>query len=92
MSEVWFSQRKALEREFNEWADENNAAKSPFNAITWMVAIKKHEPDVRHGYWIEVRDRWGSCVGEKCSECGRRVKNGGENYCPKCGSKNGRLI
>jgi hypothetical protein len=47
---------------------------------------------VRYGRWIEVRDKWGSCVGEKCSECGRRVKNGGENYCPKCGSKNGRLI
>lgn len=40
-----------------------------------------------HGHWIEVRDRWGSCVGEKCSECGRRVKNGGENFCPKCGLK-----
>lgn len=41
---------------------------------------------MRHGYWIEVRDKFNSLVGVKCSKCGRKVKNGGENYCPKCGA------
>lgn len=40
-----------------------------------------------HGYWIVIRDKWGNALGVKCSECGRRVKNGGENFCPKCGLK-----
>ena len=42
---------------------------------------------VRHGRWIMVRDRYNQPLGQKCSKCGRRVKNGGENYCPECGAK-----
>ena len=41
----------------------------------------------RHGRWIWVRDKYNYPIGMKCSECGRRVKNFGENYCPKCGAK-----
>lgn len=42
---------------------------------------------VRHGKWVWVRDKHNYPMGMKCSECGRRVKNLGENYCPKCGAK-----
>ena len=43
---------------------------------------------VVHGYWIEVFGRkYGNSLGMQCSECGRRVRNRGENYCPKCGAK-----
>lgn len=42
---------------------------------------------VRHGQWIEIRDKYNYLIGMKCSECGRRVRNCGENYCPKCGAK-----
>lgn len=42
---------------------------------------------VVHGHWIEVRDKYNCKMGEKCSVCGRRVRNMGENYCPKCGAK-----
>ena len=42
---------------------------------------------VRHGCWIEIRDKFNYCIGMKCSKCGRRVRNCGENYCPKCGTK-----
>lgn len=42
---------------------------------------------VKHGRWIWVRDRHNYAMGMKCSECGRRVKNCGENYCPNCGAK-----
>ena len=42
---------------------------------------------VRHGRWIEIRDKFNYLIGMKCSECGRRVRNCGENYCPKCGAK-----
>ena len=43
---------------------------------------------VVHGYWIEVFGRkYGNSLGMQCSECGRRVRNRGENYCPKCGVK-----
>lgn len=37
--------------------------------------------------WVPVRDDHGQLLGMKCPQCGRRVKNKGENYCPKCGSK-----
>lgn len=41
----------------------------------------------KHGRWIEVREKnYGYRIGVKCSECGRRVRNRGENYCPKCGA------
>lgn len=43
----------------------------------------------RRGQWIPVRDKHGCMVGVKCSECGRRVRNIGENYCPRCGVKMG---
>ena len=42
---------------------------------------------VRHGRWIEIRDKYNYCIGQKCSKCGRRVRNCGENYCPSCGAK-----
>lgn len=42
---------------------------------------------VTHGRWIPVRDiRSGDMYGVKCNKCGRRVRNGGENYCPRCGA------
>lgn len=43
---------------------------------------------VVYGHWIEIRDKFGYCIGMKCSNCGRRVRNCGENFCPKCGAKN----
>ena len=42
--------------------------------------------EVVHGRWVEVRNRFGYCIGMKCSRCGRRVRNCGENYCPHCGA------
>ena len=50
------------------------------------IPIIEAEP-VRHGRWIEIRDKYNYCIGQKCSECGRRVRNCGENYCPSCGAK-----
>lgn len=50
--------------------------------FTKMLKELDYEP-VRRGEWIIVRDRDGYPLGTKCSRCGRRVKNGGENYCPK---------
>ena len=44
------------------------------------------DADQAHGRWILVRDRFGNAMGSKCSECGRRVRNHGENYCPNCGA------
>lgn len=41
---------------------------------------------VAHGRWILVRDKFGNAMGSKCNECGRRVRNSGENYCPNCGA------
>lgn len=43
--------------------------------------------EVRHGYWIRVRGEYNQSLGVKCSECGRRVRNRGERYCPNCGTK-----
>jgi len=43
---------------------------------------------VVHARWIEIRgEMWNELLGQKCSNCGRRVRNCGENYCPKCGAK-----
>lgn len=42
---------------------------------------------IRHGEWIKITDRFGYPIGMNCSECGRRVRNCGENYCPKCGAR-----
>ena len=43
--------------------------------------------EVVHARWIEVRDKHNYCIGMKCNNCGRRVRNCGENYCPNCGAK-----
>lgn len=40
-----------------------------------------------HGHWIVIRDKWGYPTGNQCSECGRRVRVDGENFCPRCGLK-----
>ena len=60
-----------------------------YHIILPIVALTHTEDaePVRHGYWIDVRDKFNYCMGVKCSKCGRRVKNGGENYCPNCGAK-----
>jgi hypothetical protein len=42
--------------------------------------------EVKYGHWLEVRDKFGSCLGVKCSECGRRVRSRGEHFCPNCGA------
>jgi hypothetical protein len=43
--------------------------------------------EIRQGQWLEVRDKFGSCLGVKCSECSRRVRNHGEHFCPNCGAE-----
>lgn len=68
---------------------ENRAYADGWNslyAILQQAPVVDAEP-VRHGRWIEVRDKFNYCIGMKCSSCGRRVRNCGENYCPKCGVK-----
>ena len=58
-----------------------------------VLEIIGNEPTIEaapvvHGYWIEVFGRkYGNSLGMQCSECGRRVRNRGENYCPKCGAQ-----
>lgn len=40
---MFFGDRKKLEAEFRKWAEENNAACSMFNAITWLVEVKGYQ-------------------------------------------------
>lgn len=35
---LWFNQRKTLEDLFNIWADENHAAKSCFNVVSFLMS------------------------------------------------------
>ena len=60
---------------------------------------KRHVPEVadylishgvtvqKHGRWIPQDDRY---VKFMCSVCGSKNYDGGSNYCPYCGAKNGR--
>lgn len=34
---LFFSERKSLEKFYNEWITENNIANTPFNVITFLV-------------------------------------------------------
>lgn len=53
---------------------------------TGGVSRCEHVVEDRHGTWIAVRNKFGDYIGMSCSECGRRVRNGGENFCPNCGT------
>lgn len=75
----------ALKRDVKRWFASTANRERMKEALDSAPTIEA-EP-VRHGRWIMVRDRNNHPLGVKCSECGRRVKNSGENYCPKCGSK-----
>ena len=58
--------------------------------VAWSAIVEAPTVDaveVVHARWIEVRDKHNYCIGMKCNNCGRRVRNCGENYCPNCGAK-----
>ena len=64
-----------------------------FNSALDVARIKlRNAPTIDaipalHGHWITPAGKHGRKRGAQCSECGRVVRNGGENYCPDCGLK-----
>ena len=90
--------REALRNSVLCWRANNDIWRAKPDTYTASIMINfaietiNEAPDVdaelvQHGYWVEVRDKHNRLMGVKCSKCGRRVKNGGENYCPRCGAK-----
>lgn len=72
-----------LENGENEHVYDTNAVLESIDSQPTIEATP-----VVYGHWIEIRDKFGYCIGMKCSNCGRKVRNCGENFCPKCGAKN----
>ena len=55
-----------------------------------VINLIRNAPTVESpkGKWIWVESLWMKHFRFKCESCGRIVDNR-ENYCPKCGLKNG---
>lgn len=64
----------------------HKAVCSKFAATGGHVRECEHFREERRGKWVYVRDKFNYAIGMKCSECGRKVRNGGEHYCPNCGA------
>lgn len=59
-------------------------------AISDMLGMLKHFPEKR-GHWIVDRKFGNDVMSDEqmviCSECGKGIFWGKQNYCPNCGSR-----